>query len=187
MNQRINIVCSLLVLFCLISMYIPVIAPSYPADEYHPANGSYEADYYYNGDAYLAKRFWSITDYVFAGASQVARILISLTQAMLVVRAWLIVSGQAERKKEIAAGVVTLGVVGFFLVKMMLSMWSCRWAVLVVMVLLLVTSIVMSAFVEHTAPRFMGPRKPGKAGEAKPEAGKPEEANPKAGKARKAG
>ena len=87
---------------------------------------------------------------------------------MLVVRAWLIVSGQAERKKEIAAVVVTLGVVGYFLVKMMMSMWSCRWPVLVVMVLLLVMSIVMSAFVEHTAARFMGPGKPGKVGEAKP-------------------
>ena len=183
MNQRINIVCSLLVLFCMISMYIPVIAPSYPADEYHPASDSYEAEYYYNGDAYLAKRFWSITDYVFGGGSQVARVVISLTQAMLVVRAWLIVSGQAEKRKEIIAGVVTLGVVGFFLVKMMLSMWSCRWAVLVVMVLLLVTSIVMSGFVEHTAPKFMGPRmtaprkpKEGKAGEVKPGAAQPAKA-----------
>ena len=182
MNQRINIVCSLLVLFCMISMYIPVIAPSYPADEYHPATDSYEAEYYYNGDAYLAKSFWSITDYVFGGGSQVARVVISLTQAMLVVRAWLIVSGQAERKKEIAAGVVTLGVVGYFIVRMMMSMWSCRWPVLVVMVLLLVTSIVMSAFVEHTATGFMGPRKPGKPEQA--EQAEPEK--PEARKARKA-
>ena len=156
MNQRINIVCSLLVLFCMISMYIPVIAPSYPADEYHPASDSYEAEYYYNGDAYLAKRFWSITDYVFGGGSQVARVVISLTQAMLVVRAWLIVSGQAEKRKEMAAGVVTLGVVGYFLVRMMISMWSCRWPVLIVMVLLLVMSIVMSGYVEHTAHKAPG-------------------------------
>ena len=188
MNQRINIVCSLLVLFCMISMYIPVIAPSYPADEYHPASDSYEAEYYYNGDAYLAKRFWSITDYVFGGGSQVARVIISLTQAMLVVRAWLIVSGQAERKKEFCASVANLIIVGFFLVKMLLSMWSCRWAVLVVMVLLLVTSIVMSAFVEHTATGYFANRmgkaaQPGKAGEAKPEAAKPA----KPAKARKAG
>jgi predicted phage tail protein len=137
-------------------MYIPVVAPRYPADEYHPANGTYEADYFYNGEAYLAKRFWSITDYVFAGGSQIARVVISLTQAMLVIRAWLIVSGQADRKKEIAASVVTLGVVGFFLVKMMLSMWSCRWAVLAVMALWLGMSIVMSGYVEHTAPKTPG-------------------------------
>ena len=185
MKQSINLLISIIVLLCLVSMYIPVIAPSYPADEYHPASDSYEAEYYYNGDAYLAKRFWSITDYVFGGGSQVARVVISLTQAMLVVRAWLIVSGQAEKRKEMAAGVVTLGVVGYFLVKMMISMWSCRWAVLVVMVLLLVTSIVMSAFVEHTAPRFMGPRKSGKPEDGKP--AQPEAANPKAGKPRKAG
>lgn len=156
MKQRINLLCSLLVLLCLISMYIPVVAPRYPADEYHPANGAYEADYFYNGEAYLAKRFWSITDYVFAGGSQIARVVISLTQAMLVIRAWLIVSGQADRKKEIVASVVTLGVVGFFLVKMMLSMWSCRWAVLAVMALLLGMSIVMSGYVEHTAPKTPG-------------------------------
>ena len=109
-----------------------------------------------------------------------ARVVISLTQAMLVVRAWLIVSGQAERKKEFCASVANLIIVGYFLVKMMMSMWSCRWPVLVVMVLLLVTSIVMSAFVEHTATRFMGPRKPGEA--------KPGEAKPaKPAKARKAG
>ena len=156
MKQRINLLCSLLVLLCLISMYIPVVAPRYPADEYHPVNGAYEADYFYNGEAYLAKRFWSITDYVFAGGSQIARVVISLTQAMLVIRAWLIVSGQADRKKEIVASVVTLGVVGFFLVKMMLSMWSCRWAVLAVMALLLGMSIVMSGYVEHTAPKTPG-------------------------------
>ena len=152
MKQNINVICSLLVLFCLISMYIPVIAPSYPASEYNPANGSYESDYYYNGDAYLAKRYWSITDYVFASENIFLKVLISLTQAMLVVRAWLIVSGQAEKKKELIAGVVTLGVIGFFLVRMMMSMWSCRWAVLVVMVLLMVTSIIMSRYVENTAP-----------------------------------
>ena len=179
MKQMINLLCSLLVLLCLISMYIPVIAPRYPADEYHPANGSYDAEYYYNGEAYLAKRLWSITDYVFGGGSQVARVVISLTQAMLVVRAWLIVSGQAERKKEMAASVVTLGVVGYFIVRMMMSMWSCRWPVLVVMVLLLVTSIVMSGFVEHTATGYFANRtgkqgKPGKEGEAaKPEVAKP--------------
>ena len=105
---------------------------------------------------------------------------------MLVVRAWLIVSGQAEKRKEMAAGVVTLGVVGYFLVKMMLSMWSCRWPVLVVMVLLLVTSIVMSGFVEHTATGYFANRG-GKPGAAKPEVAKPEVAQPKAGKARKAG
>jgi hypothetical protein len=42
------------------------------------------------------------------------------------------------------------------------------------MVLLLVTTIVMSAFVEHTAAGFMGPRKPGKPEDVKPEDGKPE-------------
>ena len=189
MKQSINLLISIIVLFCMISMYIPVIAPMYPADEYHPSNGSYEADYYYNGDAYLAKRFWSITDYVFGGGSQVARVVISLTQAMLVVRAWLIVSGQAEKRKEFCASVANLIIVGYFLVKMMLSMWSCRWAVLVVMVLLLVTSIVMSAFVEHTAAGYFANRG-GKPGAAKPEAAKPGEAKPtqpKAGKARKAG
>jgi hypothetical protein len=132
-------------------MYIPVIAPSYPASEYHPANDSYEADYYYNGDAYLAKRYWSITDYVFASGNVVLKVLISLTQALLVIRAWLIVSGQAEKKKEMAAGLATLAVVGFVLVRMMMSMWSCRWAVLAVMVLMMVMSIVMGRYVEDTA------------------------------------
>ena len=152
MKQKINLLCSILVLFCMISMYIPVVAPRYPASEYHPASGSYESEYFYSGDYYLAKRYWSITDYVFGGGGQVARVVISLTQAMLVVRTWLIVSGQAEKKKELIAGVVTLGVIGFFLVRMMMSMWSCRWAVLVVMVLLMVTSIIMSRYVENTAP-----------------------------------
>ena len=154
---------------------------------FRSGSDSYEAEYYYNGDAYLAKRFWSITDYVFGGGSQVARVIISLTQAMLVVRAWLIVSGQAERKKEMAASVVTLGVVGYFIVRMMMSMWACRWPVLIVMVLLLVTSIVMSAFVEHTATGYFANRA-GKPGAAKPEAAKPGEAKPaKPAKARKAG
>ena len=156
MKQRINLLCSFLVLFCLISMYIPVIAPRYPASEYHPANGTYEAEYFYNGDAYLAKRYWSITDHVFAGGSPIPCVIMALTQAMLVVRAWLIVSGQAEKRKDLIAGVATLGVVGFFLIRMMMSMWSCRWAVLSVMVLLMITSIIMSGYVEHTASDMPG-------------------------------
>ena len=151
MKQRINLLCSILVLFCLISMYIPVIAPRYPASEYHPASGSYESEYFYSGDYYLAKRYWSITDYVFAGENTVLRVMLSLTQAMLVVRAWLIVSGQAEKRNELLTGLATLGVVGFLLVKMMTSMWSCRWPVLIVMLLLMLTSLVMSRYIERTA------------------------------------
>lgn len=151
MKQKINLLCSVLVLFCLISMYIPVIAPSYPASEYHSASGSYEADYYFNGEAYLAKRFWSITDYVFASGNIVLKVLISLCQAMLVVRAWLIVSGQAEKKKDFWAAVANLFIVGTVLFLMMSSMWSCRWFVLAVMLMLMVTSIIMSRYVENTA------------------------------------
>ena len=135
MRSKLNLICAILALFCFVSMYIPVIAPRYSAAEYHAASGSYESEYIFTGDYYLARKHWSITDYAFAGHSQVLRLIVSLDQAMLLIWAWVSVSGQGERDKELLAAVLNLGVTGFLLARMLCSMWACQWGVLVVTVL----------------------------------------------------
>lgn len=154
MRSKLNLVCAILALFCFVAMYIPVIAPRYPAADYHAASGSYESEYYFNGEYYLAKKHWSITDYAFAGQSPVSRLVVSLDQAILLIWAWISVSGQGERDKELLAAVLNLGVTGFFLVRMLQTMWACQWGVLVVTVLAAVMGVVLAA--NGPAPKGKG-------------------------------
>ena len=44
MKKRFNLICSVIALFCVISMYMPVIAPRYPADQYYAPPGATKAN-----------------------------------------------------------------------------------------------------------------------------------------------
>ena len=149
MKRKINLICSVLALFCFISMFVPVIAPRFPAGEYYAPAGSYERSYYYTGDYYLAKSYWTITD--FASQSIAGRIILSFDQALLLIWALLSVRGESGKKGVIPA-LLNLVVVGVVVIKMLGTMWSCRWGVLAVMALNMVASVVMAANAD-TVPR----------------------------------
>ena len=144
MKRQINLICSIIALFCFVSMYMPVIAPRYPAGEYYAPEGSYESDYYYTGNYYYAREYWSITRYAFASRSVVGRVALSLTQAMLLLWAILSVRGEAG-KTGLAAAVIEAFVAGFFIIRMLMVRGSCRWGVLAVMALVMAAGVVMAA------------------------------------------
>ena len=139
-NKAINLICSILALFCFVSMFVPVIAPRYPAADYVAPAGN--DDYFYTGEYYLSKTYWTITD--FASQTLVARILLSLDQAALLIWALLSVRGEAG-KKGLAVAVINLVFVGVVVALMLGSMWSCRWAVLAVSALDMIAAVVMAA------------------------------------------
>jgi len=140
--NQIRFFCAILALFCFITMYVPVIAPRYPAADYFAPEG--DSNYFYTGDYYLAKSYWSQTDFVFANHGIIGRVLLSLDQAILLIWAYISVSGKAERKKNlmVAGGNLVVNVV---IITLMLRMsWAVQWGVLVVMLLIMIVSVVVA-------------------------------------------
>lgn len=142
MKNKINIICSVLALLCFVSLFVPVIAPRYPVALYHAQPGN--SDFYISGDYYLARRYWSITDYVFGGQSQIWKILLSFDQALLLFWSVLSVRGEAGRV-GLAVAIPNLVVTGVAIISMASSMWTCQWAVLIMMVLDIIAAVVMAA------------------------------------------
>ena len=142
MKNKINIICSVLALFCFVSLFIPVIAPRYPAALYHAQPGN--SDFYLSGDYYLARSYWSITDYVFGAQPQIWKILLSFDQALLLFWSVLSVRGEAG-KAGLAIGIMNLVVTGAAIIRMASSMWACQWAVLIMMILDLIAGVAMAA------------------------------------------
>ena len=162
-KKHLNLIISILALFCFVSMYMPVIAPRYPAAEYYAPGGNYSAEYYFTGDYYFAREYWSMTRFVFANDSVLFRIVLSLDQALLMLWAMMSVRGHAGRNGLVIA-LFNLAVVGFVLFKMFAVMGSCRWGVTVVLILDALAAVVMAANVGNDFRRSpsvsAGPRDP---------------------------
>ncbi len=84
MKKQMNLLCSIVALFCFVSMFIPVIAPRYPASDYYSAAESYSADFIYSGDYYYAREYWSISQFVFSTRGLLARVVLALSEALLI-------------------------------------------------------------------------------------------------------
>ena len=133
--RRARIIISFLALFCFISMYIPVIAPRYPAAGYYMSDSS---AYFYNGEYYLA-----ITDYVFANFGVLGRLVLSLDQAMLLL--WALLSVRGDAKYDLIIALVNMIIVTVATIVMLRNMWACQWPVLIVIALIMIASVVLSA------------------------------------------
>lgn len=142
MKNKINIICSVLALLCFVSLFIPVVAPRYPAALYHVRPGN--DDFFLSADYYQARSYWSVTDYVFGAQSQIWRILLSFDQALLLFWSVLSVRGEAG-KNGLFVAIVNLVVTGAAIIRMTSSMWACQWAVLIVMVLDMIAAVAMAA------------------------------------------
>ena len=146
-KKHLNLIISILALFCFISMYMPIIAPRYPAAEYYAPSASYNAEYVFTGEYYCAQEYWSMTRFVFANNSVLFRVVLSLDQALLMLWAMMSVRGHAGRDGLVIA-LINLVVVGFVLFKMFRVMASCQWGVTIVLVLVALAAVVMAANVE---------------------------------------
>ena len=130
MNRTMNLLCGALALLCLVSLFIPIVAPRYPASEYHPGSDNYTKDYILVGDYYIARECWSLTEFALSSGY---RIHLSVAAALLLY--WATMS--LMREKNVIAGIVAatvnLVVVTYLLVEMLKLMAGCRWSVLIVL------------------------------------------------------
>lgn len=143
-KKQIGLICSVIALFCFISIYMPVIAPRFPAVEYYAPSGSYESEYYLSGDYFYAREYWSISRFAFADRSIVIRVVLSLGEALLIYWAFYAVRGEAGRIGIVIAG-LNLGITAFMVIRMLGVMGYCRWGVLTVMALVAVAAVVVAA------------------------------------------
>ena len=136
-----NLVCGAIALFCFVSLFIPVIAPCYPATNYYSATGASTTDFVFSGDYYYAREYWSISQYVFSTGGLLARIVMAMSEALLIYWAFYSVKGEAG-KMGMAAAALNLVVVAVAAIDMLGKLGSCRWSVLAVV---LVDAIVAAA------------------------------------------
>ena len=142
-KKQLNLLCSIIAIFCVISVYMPVVAPRYPAGAYYAASDAYLQDYFFTGDYYWAREYWSISRYVFSDQSVLLRILLSITEGLLLFWALYSVKGEAGRMGLLAAG-LNLLVTGFVLIRMLAVKGYCLWGVLAVMVLVTLVTAVLA-------------------------------------------
>ena len=143
MKNRFNLICSVVALFCVISMYMPVIAPRYPADQYYAPTNSFMSEYFFTGDYYCAREYWSMTRFVFSNSNVPIRILLSLAQALLMLWALTSVRGEAKRIGPIVS-VANLAVTAFILISMLMVMGSCQWGVFAIISLVAIAAVALA-------------------------------------------
>ena len=112
MKKTMNLLCGALALLCLVSLFIPIVAPKYPASEYHPGNGDYTKDYFLVGDYYIAREYWSLAKFALSSGFRIA---LSVACALLLYWATMSLMGEEALMAGIVAATVNLGVVAFWL------------------------------------------------------------------------
>lgn len=132
MKKTMNLLCGALALLCLVSLFIPLIAPKYPASEYHPGSGDYTRDYFLVGDYYIAREYWSLAKFALSSGYRIA---LSGAAALLLYWATLSFMGEKTRVAGVLAATVNLGVVAYLLVQLLKLRAGCRWGVLIVLAL----------------------------------------------------
>ena len=136
--------CGTVALLCLFSMFVPIVAPHYSAQEYHPADDSYTKDYFLSGDYYCAREYWSIVR--FASQSMVMKVILSLSMALTLYWCVCCFMGEHTLTAGIAASGVNLAVTAFFVVKMLSMMAACRPFVIVVVLVDATAAVICAIF-----------------------------------------
>ena len=142
MKKYFNLLVGIVALLCFISLYMPVVVPRYPAGDY-VFNATAAKDYVISGDYYWAKEYWSVSRFLFSTASPIPKVLISITQVLLIYWAWLASKGEAG-KLGIAAATLNLLVVAVSIVCMLKVSGGVRWEVLIMMALDCVAAVVLA-------------------------------------------
>lgn len=109
-----NLLCGALALLCLVSLFIPIVAPQYPTSQYHPGSESYTRDYMLIGDYYMAREYWSLVKFALSSGYRVA---LSVAAALLLYWATMSLMGEKTRVAGVLAATVNLFVVAYLLVQ----------------------------------------------------------------------
>lgn len=142
MKKYFNLLCGIVALLCFITLYMPVIVPRFPAGDYI-FSASAEKEYVFSDNYYWAREYWSVSRFLFSMGSPLPRVLLSLTQVLLIYWAWLASRGEAG-KLGVAAAVLNLLVTVVAIVLMFRVQGACRWAVLIMMAVDCVAAVVLS-------------------------------------------
>ncbi len=145
-KRLLNLVCSAIALLCFVSLFVPVIAPCYPASEYYSASGASTADFVFSGQYYYAREYWSISQYVFSTSGLLARIVLAMSEALLIYWAFYSVKGEAGKMGLVAAA-LNLLVIVFATIDMFKVLGVCRWGVMAVVALDAITAAALAAIV----------------------------------------
>ena len=132
MKKSFTMLCGALALVCLVSLFIPVIAPRYSANQYQPGSDGYTKDYILVGDYYCAKEYWSVAKFALSCGH---RAILSVTAALLLYWATLSLMGEEAMLTGVLAATVNLGVTGYLLARQMEVAAGTRWGVFIVIVL----------------------------------------------------
>lgn len=148
-------------LLCLVSFFIPVIAPKYPASQYHPGSESYTRDYFHVGDYFIAREYWSLAKFALSSGFRIA---LSVACALLLYWATMSLMGEEALMAGVVAATVNIGVVAFLLVKLLGLRAGCRWGVLIIMVIDVIAGAVVAwlHFLAGKGKRYIRGRLPGR-------------------------
>lgn len=142
-KKALNYLCAVMAMLCFISMYIPIIAPQYSAALFQPANSTEAASYMLVGDYYVAREYWTITGYAFAAWPMIVRIILSLSQALLLLWAFYSVRGEAGRMGMLTTG-LNLVLNAVALIQMLMMMGACRWGVVAVVAVDAIAGLILA-------------------------------------------
>lgn len=144
MKRTMNLLCGALALLCLVSLFIPIVAPRYSASEYHPGSDSYTKDYFLVGDYYIAREYWSLAKFALSSGY---RIQLSVAAALLLYWATMSLMGENTRVAGVIAATVNIVVVVFLLGKLIGLAAGCRWAILIILCIDVVVAFAVAWFV----------------------------------------
>ena len=154
MKKTMSLLCGALALLCLVSLFIPLIAPRYPASEYHPGNGDYTKDYFLVGDYYMAREYWSLAKFALSCGHRIA---LSIAAALLLYWATLSLMGESARLAGVIAATVDVLVTGYLLSRLMAVAAGTRWGVLIVMGVDVIAAFIVAwyGFVSGRGKRYI--------------------------------
>ena len=137
MKRTFSMLCGAIALLCLISMFMPIVAPKYSAQYYQPGSDGYARDYMLIGDYYCAREYWSLARFAMSNGHRIA---ISAAMGLLLYWAALSFMGEKARIIGVVAATVNLGVTGYLIVSLIRIMSACRPFVIGVIVVDAVTA-----------------------------------------------
>lgn len=161
MKKTFSLLCGALALLCLVSLFIPLIAPKYPASEYHPGNGDYTKDYFLVGDYYMAREYWSLAKFALSSGY---KLVLSVACALLLYWATMSLMAEEARLAGVVASMVNVGVAGYLLVQLLGLRAGVRWPILIIMVIDVVAAAVVAwlHFLAGRERRYIRGKLPGR-------------------------
>lgn len=157
MKKTFAMLCGTIALFCLVSMFIPIIAPKFPASAYHPGTEGYTREYFMDGDFYVAREYWSITRFTLASGDNLKRIALSVSMALMLYWSMLSFMGENAVATGLIASLTNLAVTGVIVIQMLAVKGSCRPLVLAIVLMDVVLAVVAAVIAVPVKRKYTRP------------------------------